>query len=531
MVNLRVVAVTAALIAAVSPTASVQARNTLPPERPSPPGQVRVVSVNSRLAEILDRASFGRLFEFVRAVRTRPTAFDGGDDGATGMPDVIVFQEMRFSNLEIVRKLMQQRSGFDYQIVALDGAMSKFLVNMTTMTLVGDPLPIDDPCRPGTPETSGKFYSLARFTENATGAPVTIAGIHLKAKYQETGLERCRERNIEAIRAAVAADPGGVIVAGDFNTRAMETPQECDPDELSAPLEWWSSMTAPTDGSRAFTDAVVASHRARGEVLNHEWTFERFGQVTLCDGSIGLKRTRLDYIFVSGAEVVEAHADHPGWAGEVPGTADPDNYKYSDHRWVEGRFVLTGPAQPLPPVVTPAAGGVMGLSWQPQEGVQSWILYRAAGDRPYRTIATLTPDITAFEDANTFHGTRYRYSLAPVGFDGGQGAESFAAEVVADARGPRVVATRPHSRIRDFPRGDLIHVFFDERVVEPRASTIRLFSKGRRIGGFLRQVSPRHLVFDPFRKLRDDRRHTIVVGLTRDALGNLGQGHSVAFST
>ena len=521
-----------ALVAAVLPAAIPVARAALPPELPTPPGQIRVLTVNARSGGILDRRSFGRLFELVRAMRTRPVAFDGGGNGATGMPDVIVFQEMRFSNLEIFQKLMLQRSDFDWQIVHLEGSHSKFLVNASRMTLVDGPHPIEDPCRPATAERSAVKYQYARFTENATASPVTIVGVHFKAKYHETGFERCRERNVETVQDAVAAEPGAVIVSGDFNYRATTTPTECDPDEQAAPVEWWSMMTAPSETGRAYTDAVVASHRARGDVLNHEWTFERtHSVVTLCNDSRGYRRNRLDYIFVTGAAIVEAHADHPGWAGEIPGTADPENYKYSDHRWVQGRFVLSGPPQPLPPVATPARQGVIDVTWQPQEGVTSWVLYRAEGDRPYREIATLTPEITSYQDTSVIHGQRYRYAVAPVGADGGQGAESFAAEATADTRGPRVKWTRPRNGARNVARGDSIEVFFDERVVEPGRSVIRVYSNGRRVRGSLRQLSGRHFVFNPFRKLRDDRRHKIVVGATRDRLGNIGQIYSSFFFT
>ena len=52
------------------------------------------------------------------------------------------------------------------------------------------------------------------------------------------------------------------------------------------------------------------------------------------------RRTRIDYIFAADATIAEAHADHPGWAGEEPGSHSPENFKYSDHRWVWARVAV-----------------------------------------------------------------------------------------------------------------------------------------------------------------------------------------------
>lgn len=510
-----------------------RARSAPPPENSSPPGQIQVLTVNARQMEILDLATFRRIFELVRALRNRPTAFDGGVRAATAMPDMILFQEMRFSNLEIIRKLMQQRSGFEWGIVSAEGAMSRFLVNMSTMTPVSEPQTIQDPCRDGSDGLPPKQYQFARFTETTTGAPVTFVGVHLKAKYFETGQDRCRERNMEAIKSAVAGETGPVIIGGDFNARPVTIKRECDLDEQSAPLEWWTMLTAPADGSRQFLDAVTTHHRAVGESMTNEWTFERFNQVLRCDNTPGLKRTRLDYLFAAGALIAEAHADHPGWAGVEPGTTNAANYKYSDHRWVSGRFVILGPPQPLAPVTVAGADGVVDVTWQPQEGVHLWTLYRATGSGPYRRLVTVPSEVTSYHDTKTVHGNRYRYAVAPVGEDRGQGLESPDATVVADARGPRVIAKIPHDRASGVPRRTKIDVFFDEPIDLEAVvdSTIRVLRDGRVVRGALRSESRRHLVFDPFVPLRDDTRYRVIVGSTKDELGNSGARHYFSFST
>src|SRR5688572_30138937 len=184
-------------------------------EKASPPGQVYVWTVNARQQLAVDLKAFRRLYELVKAVRARPSAFDGGVADATGMPDVMIFNEMRFANLEIFRRLLLQRSKFQYEIVSAEGAEDKFLYNTTTLTQQGTPQTIVDPCRSG--DEGARQYLVARFTENATNSPLTVAGVHLKARYDETGQPQCRERNIQAIKTALTADVGPVVIGGDFN--------------------------------------------------------------------------------------------------------------------------------------------------------------------------------------------------------------------------------------------------------------------------------------------------------------------------
>lgn len=503
-------------------------------ENASPPGQVTVRTINARQQGVLDLTTFRRLFEFVQATRARPVAFDGGNAEATAMPDIIVFQEMRFSNLEIAERLLDQRSSFDYEIVSSEGAMTRFLVNVTTMAIVGDTQMITDPCRAGSGEAPAKRYLLARFTENATGAPVVVVGVHFKAKYFETGQDGCRERNIDAIRAALATETAPIIIGGDFNSRSVEVPLECDPDERSTPFGWWTYMTSPPAGSRPFTDAVLATHRAHGEVMTHEWTFERHQPVTFCHGDEGpFKRSRLDYFFTSGVVVASAHADHPGWAGAIPGARNPDNPKYSDHRWVAGRFVLTGPPQPSRPAATTGAGGVIDVTWEAAEGVTGWVLYRGSGRRLYQPVGAFGSDVKSYHDTETSNGVRYRYAVAPVGIDGGQGLESAPVTAVADARGPQVIGRRPPAGGRQVSRNATVHVFYDE-AIEPASvtgETIAVYRKGSLVRGVVRQVSGSHLIFDPRSRWRKNSRFVVVVRPVTDVLGNRGTRESFSFET
>lgn len=529
-------ALAASVVACVLLSGTAFAQHDAPPgERLSPPGQIQVVTVNARQFAILDLGLFTRLFELVRALRERPPAFDGGS-GAVAIPDVISFQELRFSNLEIFDRIMDQRSASTYEIVSDDSAFTRLLINTSTVTLDSGPHVITDPCRDGTSGETAKRYLWARFTENATGAPFIVVAVHFKAKYQETGLanwQDCPERNIAAIRSALAAESAPVILAGDFNKRAMELERECDPDERSAPVSWWTTLTAPTDGSRAFADAVQTHHRFANEPMTHEWTFERTAKVGLCDGRVDYRRTRLDYIFASGAQVADAHADHPGWAAEAPGTRDAHNPRYSDHRFVWARLILTGPPQPPAPLAVPVGGGAIDLTWEPQPGVTGYVLYRAAGGRAYSVRARLTPEVTTFHDEATRHGLHYRYALAPMGADGGQGLESDAAFAVADAEGPVVVGRRPPDGSDAARRWIPIDVFFNEGV-DPesvRDATISLFRKGHRVPGRIVQVSATRLRFDPFNNLRKDTHYWVVVRPTRDNLGNLGTRDVFNFRT
>src|SRR5918998_3102554 len=97
-------------------------RADLPPELSSPLAQLHIVSVNAKQARVLDVNRFNRLLALTLALRSRPAAFDGGSAAAVTAPDVLILQEMSLSNVEIFRRLLNQRSGNQYEIVATENS-------------------------------------------------------------------------------------------------------------------------------------------------------------------------------------------------------------------------------------------------------------------------------------------------------------------------------------------------------------------------------------------------------------------------
>ncbi|MEA2497662.1 MAG: hypothetical protein QOH26_67, partial [Actinomycetota bacterium] len=340
------------------------------PEQVAPPGQITILSVNAKQSVVLGVTRFKRLYELTKAIRNRPLAFDGGFNGAVNAPDVIVVQEISQSNFDIFRHVLRQRFSHKFVTAGTVNSAAKLLINPSTVEMVGSETVWTDPCS-GNDGTT-RHYQSVRLQQLSTGAPFVVAGIHLQQQYPEP--ERCREENVAEMRRQLEVDALPIFIAGDFNQRAVETPRECDPEEASTPFPWWSALTAPTDGGRAYADSVRDWHLAHGESLANEWTFERVNMTALCDGQQGLRRGRIDYIFSVGALVAEAHTDHPGWAGLAPGERDPTNFRYSDHRFLWGRFVISGPAQPSPPTATLAEGGEIDLSWTAVEGATSYVV-------------------------------------------------------------------------------------------------------------------------------------------------------------
>ena len=499
-------------------------------EKDSPPGQIYVWTVNARQQLAVDLKAFRRLYELVKAVRVRPSAFDGGVTEATAMPDVMMFNEMRFANLEIFRRLLLQRSKFGYEIVSAEGAEDKLLYNSETVTPQGPPQTIVDPCRSG--GDNARQYLAQRFTENATGSVFTVVAVHLKARYEETGQPQCRERNIQAIKTAVTADAGPVVIGGDFNKRPVEVEAACDPNEQSASLEWYRMLTEPADLTRAFIDTVRDVHRAQNESMASDWTFERLARTTLCNGATTYKRSRLDYIFAAGALVAEAHTDHPGWSDSQPGKVPFGKERYSDHRWVWARLVLTPTPRPSAPAVELGAGGTVDLTWEPVEGATGYVVYRAKKWHSFSQVGTVPADQTTYTDTAT-HGTPFRYAVAAVGADAGQSRESPGVRVIPDARGPRVTATDPpngspgvHPRVR-------VRAWFSEGVnpLSVDGSTIEIFRNGHRVPGRVRRESARQITFNPAGELRKGNRYYVVVRPVTDRLGNRGARHSFWFTT
>jgi hypothetical protein len=518
------------LVAALLGTA-IPGRAATPAELQSLPGQVVMVSVNAKQTKILDVYRFERLIALTLSVRSRPRAFNGGYGGAVSAPDVLLVQEMSESNVEIFGKLLNQRSRFNYEIVGTPDSNRKFLFNADTLTLVGEPTSWDDAC--AGPEIAKK-YLFARFLENTTQTPLTVAVMHLARRYPRSdGGVSCRERNVQELKSLLDREPGAIIVGGDFNSRPVATPRECDSNEESVPRDWYSTFTSPTDGGVAYVDAVRAWHNRRHISMSQGWTHEWKKEKLLCDGSTDNQRSRIDYFFSVGTVVAEAHADHPGWAGQEPGTFHPENPPYSDHRFVWGRFVLAGPERPLRPTATPRRGGAIDVSWQPVTGAAGYVVYRGRAGHSYAVLERTSPDAVTFEDTETTDGRRYKYAIAAVDANGAQGLESGPALVEADARGPHVLRVRPRPGMTHVRRDSTVVVRFDERVAPSSVtgSTIELMRKGRPIAGRVKLLSARVLAFNPNKWLRNRTTYSVAVHAVRDRLGNRGSFFSWRFRT
>lgn len=527
-------ALLALLATLVVPTGERSAQaGAAPPVKQSNTGQLNVVSINAAQSRILHKARFERLFELGHALRHRPVAFDGGAPRAVAAPDVILFQEMRFSNLEIFKRLLKQRYSYMYEIVGTEDASTKLLVNLDTVTPSGAQGTWDDVCLGGK-DVGGRTYQWVGLTENATGAPVTVATVHFSNKYNQVEETECLPRNVEAMRAELRRATGTVVVGGDFNKRPMESLHECDPNEQSEPLAWYTAMTSASQLEAGFEDAVRTAQWRRGKTMADQWTFERHREQPTCRGELSHKRSRIDYLFVRGAVVGDASADAPGWAGTIPGTPHPTNFKYSDHRFVSARIVLSSIPRVARPTAEPAAGGVVHLAWNEVPGATGYVILRSMGKQPYAPIAAVTAADTAFSDYATRHGRSYRYSIAALATDG-QGWESVPRWARADGRGPVVVGRTPSrgaTRVRIFKP---IEVRFDEKV-EPssvRQGSVRLFRRGNRIRARVTQIAPRVLRLTPARRLRKGTTYRVVVkgGTLRDVLGNTGSRDAWKFTT
>ncbi|MFN2388401.1 MAG: Ig-like domain-containing protein [Actinomycetota bacterium] len=500
-----------------------------PPEKVSPPGQITAVSVNAKQWAVLGLERFTALFELVRALRRRIPAFDGGGAGAVTAPDVVVVQEMRPSNLEIFKHLMRQRFSRQYEVFGPEDLQAGFVYNSATVAPQGEVVVWNDVCLPDTHQ-----YPIAHFTEVATNQPFTVAGVHFSRNYPDRSTRGCLYQNVQALRLQLAGAVVPTILAGDFNKRPVTEQLECDPDERSEALPWWLALTAPADGGPAYADAVRVTNRAAGVSMVDEWTHERYGLSAGCDGFPRVRRGRIDYLFAGSALVAEAHADHPGWAGPEPGLKSEENFKYSDHRFVWGRFVISGPPQPAPPTAAPDAEGVIHLSWAPVEGAAGYVLYRAAGDNAYKQIAVVTSEVTTFDDVGGRHGVTYRYAVAATGADGAQGLESAAAVATADAEGPRVSFVVPRRDARGVDVDASIEVHFDERVAPESVgpgTVVLARVGGTAVAGRVEQIGRRVLELDPNRALRPGETYKATVRTVTDALGNRSAWFSWRFTT
>lgn len=501
----------------------------------SPPGQISVATVNARQNKILGLKKFEAMLELARAFRFRPAAFNGGTRGGVIAPDVLIISEFReFAYIEIFARLMRLKFDEPYELVGPTDAgrsvavQAAVVVNTATVTLQREVEIVDDICL--NDETSDKprlrrEYPMAALKENETGALFTVVGVHLARDYSPSGESDCLARNVAEIRTRLENEPGATFVAGDFNFRPTEMPYECDPEETGAPTRWWSVMTGDGQG-RAYVDAVRDYHRARSLAMVDEWTYQHPSSVVTCDGSSKVRRSRIDYIFASSAVVAEAHADHPGWA-------DPSNFQYSDHRYVLGRFVLSGPPRPGRAIAVQDAGGVIDLTWEPVEGATGWIVYRALAGFDYQSIATLSGEIVTFKDSDTEHDVTYRYAVAPVGVDTGQGVESPPVWALADARGPHVTGIIPGPGAVKVDPQVTIRASFDEWVeaTSVTENTIAIYRNGNRIPGRLIRKGGFVLKFDPDFALKKGETFTIVVRPVTDTLGNAGPVFKSRFST
>jgi endonuclease/exonuclease/phosphatase family metal-dependent hydrolase len=505
----------------------------LPRELSSPLAQLQIVSVNAKQARVLDVNRFNRLLALTLALRSRPAAFDGGFAAAVTAPDVLILQEMSLSNVEIFRRLLNQRSDNQYEIVATENSKPKFLINSNTVTLNGEPVAWTDPCVPGSGGDPPRDYLFAPFIETTSALPFVVAGVHLEPKYGETGQSNCRRRNVAELRAQLEAETAPVIVGGDFNQRATGQFRECDVEEETEPSDWWVRMTAPPEGGKVYVDAGREWHRRHAASMVDEWTHEQKSVEVTCDGVLRNRRTRIDYLFASGAVIAEAHADHPGWAGPDPGTRDPVNSRYSDHRFVWGRFVIAGPPQPQSLAAAHDEEGAVHLTWEPSEGAVQYIVYRAVGKRQYSVLEQVDAAVTNFDDVSTEHGRTYRYAVAPVDANGLQGLESKAVTVEVDTVGPRVIDVDPNRAARQVPRDIVVNVRFNEPIdrLSVRNRTISVTRNGTRTQGVVEQVADEELTFTPDGLLKKKTTYTINVRPVSDLVGNEGRSFTSTFRT
>lgn len=530
----------AGLAATLVPSPAIGARAQVAREVIAPPGQVVVATLNARQPKVLGINSFQRLYSMVLALRNRPAAFNGGAADAVSAPDVLIVQEMTSSNLEIFQNILNQTSRFDYQIAVAEGSLPKFLYNANTVSLVGSPIAWIDPCKTGTDGKAIRRYQYARFLEKGSGVGFTVAGVHLSNDYTGSGGNNCRQTNVVELKRQLVAETGPVIVGGDFNYRPVVQYHECDPDERSEPTAWWSMMTSSLVGEPAFVDAVRESYRRRGVSMGGAWTYEALASSPTCKGTKDRRRSRIDYLFGMNTTVAEASPDTPGWALGRPGPYRPEDRRFSDHRFVWGRFVLSGPPRPTAPVTQPRRNGVIEVAWQPVDGATGYVLYRKRKGERYSAIEELDAAITTFTDPLTADQAYYRYAVAAIGPQGAQGFESRPVAEVADARGPRVIKYAPFYGAARVSRRANVYVRFGENV-DPgsvTASTIRVIQKAKWkngrdkvVGGRVVVDGARLLKFDPSRRLEGRRVYVVRVNAVTDRLGNRGARSSSRFST
>ncbi|MEJ7796573.1 MAG: fibronectin type III domain-containing protein [Nocardioides sp.] len=415
----------------------------------SPAGEIVVVTVNA-LQRDLDSA---RLDELAKALSTR--ADGAANDGTVYAPDVIVIQEITQSVLVSLRDKLNGLMNARYATAGhtsnagFDGDMKvKLLLNRSTMG-AATPKTWTDVC------DATRIYQLITTTESATGKPVAVAGVHFAPMDNPAGSDDCKTRNSAELRKQLALYDEYGSVVGDFNRRAMTTEYECDPEELSGPMTWYSAITAAPAGGHAYLDAVREYHRRSiGLSMAQQWTFEKEAPEPICTGGSGIRRMRLDYIFVSDVLFpIEASVDDPGWAGATPGTIGcsvAPACKYSDHRFVAARLRLPG-SQPPPVDTTPPAApagltvssdtaGQLNLDWADNGEVDlaGYRIERSADGVNWAPVTTSLLTASAYSDTPVTAGTTYSYRVVAVDTAGNVSPPSGVASGTATAIPPSV---------------------------------------------------------------------------------------------
>ena len=136
------------LVLATSILVPARAQNGKVAVKASPDGQVTVVTINAHQFPILGIKRFRAMYQLARAMRRRPLAFDGGFFGAIQAPDVVVLQEIRFSNAEIFEHILRQRFQVKYRIITPPDSAAAIIAHPDTVSLVGDVLPVDEDASP-----------------------------------------------------------------------------------------------------------------------------------------------------------------------------------------------------------------------------------------------------------------------------------------------------------------------------------------------------------------------------------------------
>ncbi|HEV3472816.1 MAG TPA: endonuclease/exonuclease/phosphatase family protein [Actinomycetota bacterium] len=387
-----------------------------PLEETSPVSELVVVAVNARQ----NTPDGSRLTELVNALRGRPV----GADGRFFSPDVIALNETPPGTLATLRDQLNSVFALPthYEIAGTgsdDSVKGKFLVNTGGVAVIGSQT-WTDVCDPTI------RYQLVNVSDKGSDATLSVGGVHFRKNYTEDGGPlTCREKNAREARAQLATQGTDGSALGDFNRRPVDVERECDPDETSASLPWYAQMTEfSTIDGRSYIDTVRQYHRANGLSMKDQWTQEWDSPSTLCDGSTGHRRNRIDYIFVSDeVATIEARVDAPGWADPVVpgaiGCSPAPACKYSDHRFVWARIALpaaTPPAaRPATPVgLTALASGpdVVDLQWQDVTDETAYAIERSSDGTTWSKLGTTVADTVVYADRSVIENKTYHYRVS-----------------------------------------------------------------------------------------------------------------------